>query len=79
LKEEGKLIDDVQAWIWALSANAEGKLKDVPINVGEEAPYVDIQMNNIRIECGYFKDELRTYLKTVIEGGPALVQLVQDI
>ena len=77
--KDGKLKDSVQAWIWAVSANFDGNIKDANLEIDKEAPFVSADLGNCKMECHNFQEQLKTYVKTCIEGPGALNEIQEAL
>lgn len=79
----GGLIDAVQIYLWALSANNEGDIKKANVVLTpEESPYFEVDSGNCRIEVHEFSQALKGYMKGAIEGaknGPEMLKEGADL
>ena len=81
--KEGKMVDAVQIYLWALSANNEGEIKKAMVEITpEEAPYFGVDSGNCRFEVHDFSTALKAYMKAAIEGaknGPEMIKEGADL
>ena len=78
LLKEGDFIDTINAFLWSVSANFDGNIKDSELAIDKELPYVSLKLGNCLMECYDFQENLKTYIKTCIEGPGQLVELVKN-
>lgn len=84
LKAPPSLLDAVKVFLWALSANNGGNIVSCNPTAKSSAPYLDIKItdastHSIKVDLNSFKDSLREYLKTVIEGVTQLPKLIEEV
>ena len=79
LLKEGYFSDSIQAWLWSVSANCDGKITSSNLKIDEAKPYVSLDLGNTYVECYKFQECLKDYIATCLEGPETLAGLVTDI
>ena len=79
LLKEGDFLDTINAFLWSVSANFEGDIKASALAIDSKLPYVSLNLGNCLKECYDFQENLKTYIKTCIEGPGQLVDLVKNL
>lgn len=77
--KEGEFIDSLQAWLWAVSANCEGQIKNANLKVEEAKPYVSLELGNTYVDCWKFQECLKTFISTCMESPPMLIDLIKEL
>lgn len=74
----GDFSDSVQAWLWSISANCDGKIQSSNLKVEEEKPYVSLELGNTYVECWKFQECLKNYITTCMEAPETLQGLITE-
>lgn len=79
LLKDGDFIDTINAFLWSVSANFDGDIKASTLAIGKELPYVSLDLSRCLKECHDFQENLKTYIKTCIEGPGQLESLYTNL
>lgn len=79
LSDFPKLIEAIQPFVWAVSANFEGNIKSSELEITQTQPYVKLEGEIKLKELLEFKENLMLFIKTTIEGPAELKTLIQSV
>lgn len=78
LSDSPKLIEAIQPFVWAVSANFDGDIKKTEIEITTSQPYVKLEGEIKTNEISVFKENLLIFIRTTIESPAELKTLTQS-
>lgn len=76
--KEGDFTDSIQAWLWSVSANCDGKIQSSNLKIEESKPYVSLDLGNTFVDCWRFQEALKNFITTCMEAPQTLQELVTE-
>jgi len=78
LKAKPKFYDALLIFMISMAANNGGSAAACGVSVKMEAPFMDANTGNCPKEVNTCYENIKTYMKTVIEGGPLMEENVKN-
>lgn len=73
------LIEGIQAWVYALSANFQGRIVEAGLKFENQNPYIRVLVDLSKSDCGIFYENLKILLRVSFEARANLLEIMQNL
>lgn len=77
--DDARYIDVVQVLLWTISAENEGKIMKVDIDVTSDAPFVKLDKSKLTEETYSLYESFSDYLETIMKAPETLAEIVEKL
>jgi len=73
------LVDGIQAWIYSISANCQGRILESGLKFETQNPYIKLGLDLSRSDCGIFFENLKQFFRVAFEARANLFEINQNL